>query len=117
MSCSSKRNRLVGSCISTLVSRTNSLVVTSALWRLAFIEWGRSLEVGWGRSERLGGCEHFGRVAGHLDAAPFAAHRALVVDQESAALDAPYLLAVQVLHLDDGEQAAGGLVGVHQQLE
>jgi hypothetical protein len=26
MSCSSKRNRLVGSCISTLVSRTNSLV-------------------------------------------------------------------------------------------
>ncbi len=37
MSCSSKRNRLVGSCISTLVSRTNSLV-----WAARLADIGRS---------------------------------------------------------------------------
>jgi hypothetical protein len=47
MSCSSKRNRLVGSCISTLVSRTNSLVagvLDFAVRRVAMVvsrlSWG-----------------------------------------------------------------------------
>src|SRR6266581_2181723 len=112
MSCSSKRNRLVGSCISTLVSRTNSLVVALAGLCLDFIA-----VVGVVRSEGLDGIEDLGGVAGNLDAAPFAPKQALPVDEEGAALDAADLLAIQVLHLDDGEEGAGGFVGIDEQFE
>src|SRR4029079_15332797 len=52
MSCSSKRNRLVGSCISTFVSRTNNFVVGGGPVR-AGLRGGRKCSVeGGGRSLR-----------------------------------------------------------------
>src|SRR5690349_2137897 len=52
MSCSSKRNRLVGSCISTFVSRTNSFVVGDGPVRAGLREGSKCSVEGAGRSLR-----------------------------------------------------------------
>src|SRR6476646_7628188 len=52
MSCSSKRNRLVGSCISTFVSRTNSFVVGDGPVRAGLREGSKCRVEGAGRSLR-----------------------------------------------------------------
>src|SRR3972149_512286 len=120
MSCSSNRNRLAGSCISTLVSSTNSLV---RVWRASRrARRGLALTVAlsaWagGDSERLNKVEYLLGMAGNLDAAPLAADCAPGVEHERAALDAAHLLAVHLLHLDHAELLAGFLVLVCEQLE
>src|SRR5450755_864014 len=100
MSCSSKRNRLVGSCMSTLVSSTNSLTLDGRrVTTEAGLRWVMSL-LGRGQTrklvQRLYEFEHFLGVAGHLDAAPFARQLAAAVNHEGAALDAAHLAAIHV---------------------
>src|SRR5258706_4551312 len=109
MSCSSKRNRLVGSCISTFVSSTKSFESRFLMgWRhlCAMGEWeggedsalasvrsassGRSA----GRSEGFNKVEYLLCVSRHLDPAPFAREGSILVDDERAALDSTYLPAV-----------------------
>src|SRR3990167_9648299 len=53
----------------------------------------------------------------YLDAAPFLALYAFAVDDKGAALDAAYLFAIHVFHLDDAKQLAGSFLGVGQQVE
>src|SRR5581483_6610761 len=122
-SCSSNRNRLVGSCISTLVSRTKSLVTAR---RGSFGDRRLDIVV-LGESDPSAGCgdcssgfnkvEYLLDVTRHLHSAPFLADDALPVQHEGAALDATHFLAVHVLHLDDAELLAHGLVLVGEQLE
>src|SRR4051812_47613203 len=146
-SCSSKRKRLVGAGMSTVVSSTKNLVTadlgaradpsrsrlrcmgTSGAGSESSKECrGPSLRGSMGISRLRGGkrglevrglhvVEHFLRVAGDLHAAPFARDAALPVDHEGAALDAAHLLAVHVLHLHHAEDAAALLFGVGEQLE
>jgi hypothetical protein len=97
-SCSSKRYRQVGSCISTLVSRTKSFLG----WRQRHIGcWLRvcgamsSLFRVIGRvalQSLADEIEHFLRVPGHFDAAPFAPQDPFAVDDKGAAFDAANLL-------------------------
>src|SRR5688572_28918953 len=61
--------------------------------------------------------EHLLDMARNLDAPPLAAHDAPRIDRESAALDAAYLSAIHVFHLDDAVELAHGLVGVGKELE
>src|SRR5687768_667885 len=130
MSCSSKRNRLVGSCIRTLESSTNSLVVAFAaadrvdLRAVMREEEAEEEEEGEeGSSEPMGPSECFNKVeylldmAGHLHSAPLPAYGAVAIQYKSAALDAAHLLAVHVLHLDDAEERADFLVLVGEQIE
>src|SRR5436190_1440757 len=130
MSCSSKRNRLVGSCISTFVSSTNSLASRFFWdWRDFFAigsgeAGGGSASIrsgsscgSTGRSECFSKVEYLLCVSGHLDPAPFAREGAALVDHERAALDAAYFAAVHVLHLDHAEQRAGLLFRVAEQVE
>src|SRR5574343_1878714 len=99
MSCSSKRYRQLGSCISTLVSRTK-ILVTAGFFAAAGLRGMRGpLVRGW-KSECFDEIEHFLDVAGYLDAAPFPAQDALAVDDEGGAFDAPALLAVHHFLLD-----------------
>src|SRR5215831_4599692 len=119
-SCSSNRKRLVGSCIRTLVSRTNSLLADC--WGFTRLE-GTGLDARAAGSES--GCrsvgfnkgEHLLSVARDLDASPLAPYHALVVDDEGAAFDAAHLAPVHVLHLHDAELLAHLLALVRQQLE
>src|SRR6185369_4840347 len=116
-SCSSKRKRQLGSCISTLVSRTKILVTAGFLVAagLRGMEWA----FGWGggRLKGFDEIEHFLGVAGDLHPAPFAAQYAAAVDDEGAAFDAAHLLAVHVLHFHDAEQRAHRLVAVRTEFE
>src|SRR4051812_40675 len=110
-SCSSNRNRLVGSCIRTLVSRTNSLVTArrDSFWRREdIVVFGESDSAAGKRdcSSGFNKVEYLLDVTRYLHTAPFPADDALPVEHERAALDSPYLLAVQVLHLDDLELGA-----------
>src|SRR5476649_2065818 len=102
-SCSSKRNRLVGSCINTLVSSTNSFVSDLP-------ESERALRLVTGGSsafssnaalllEGFNKIEHLLHMTGNLDAAPLAPDDTLAVDDEGAALNAAHLFAIHVLHL------------------
>src|SRR5882672_12703642 len=100
-SCSSNRNRLVGSCIRTLVSRTNSLVLVCggfARREGTDLDTDARAPAGSDSSRDSVGfnkVEHLLSVARNLDAAPFAPDHAIAVDDEGAALDAAHLLAVQ----------------------
>src|SRR5216117_3114140 len=111
-SCSSKRNRLVGSCISTLVSRTKRFVADCRDSMRGRRE-GRDLREapagGTERTRRSDGfnkIEHLLDMAWNLDSAPFAPENAVAVEHEGAALDTAHLLAVHVFHLHDPELSA-----------
>src|SRR5437016_388367 len=58
--------------------------------------------------ERLRRFQHFGDMAGHLDLVPGAAHDAVLVDQEGAAVDAHVSAAIHAL-LDPDAAALGHL--------
>src|SRR5581483_7459298 len=123
-SCSSKRNRALGSCISTLVSRTKIFF---------FIESGsgerRQSRPAGGepaglreqreervqRSEGLHRFQHGGRVALGRNLAPFLPQHALGVEQEGAAVDAHVLAAVHALFDPGAEGLAQLAVLVGQQ--
>src|SRR6266853_1417913 len=118
-SCSSKRNRLVGSCISTLVSRTKSFVADcrdSVRGRREGTDLREAPAGGCG-SDGFNKIEHLLGMAWNLDPAPFAPEDALAVEHEGAALDAPHLFPVQVLHLHHAELIADPFAFVGQQLE
>src|SRR5580765_102368 len=117
--CSSNRNRLVGSCIRTLVSRTNSLVRDfCGFARPGGADFLAAAGPATGRrSVGFNKVEHLLSVAGNLHAAPFAPYHAIAVEDESAALDATHLLTIHVLHLDDAELIAHLLAFVGEQLE
>src|SRR5512134_2527724 len=106
MSCSSKRNIAAGSCISTLVSRTNARRASFA---------GRLFSMRW--SEPAGRGQDLFRVARHADLAPFLAQHALGVDQEGAVLDAHHLVPVHVLLLPYAEQPGDRAVLVGAEFE
>src|SRR5229473_8005711 len=96
-SCSSKRNRLVGSCISTLVSRTKSFVVDGRDARGR--REGTDLREASAAesaccSDGFNKIEHLLGVTGNFDSAPFAPENAVAVEHEGAALDAPHLFPV-----------------------
>src|SRR5260221_2539709 len=117
-SCSSKRNRLVGSCIRTLVSRTKSFVADCDLVRREGTDLrGASAAKPVCCSDCFNKIEHLLGVTGDLDSAPFAPEDAVAVEHESAPLDPPHLFAVHVLHLHDPELAADFLGLVRKQLE
>src|SRR6266850_2543252 len=96
-SCSSNRNKLVGSCISTLVSRTKSFVVDGR--DCARRREGTDLRE---TSAAEPGCcsdgfnkiEHLLGVTGNFDSAPLALENAVAVEHESAAFDASHLFSV-----------------------
>src|SRR5262245_38281414 len=113
MSCSSNRKIAVGSCISTLVSSTNSRRVagTRVLLRIS------APAVPGPGSERLRRFKHFLRVPVHLHLAPLVPQHSCRIEQERTAFDPQILAAVQALFLDDIEQFAELLVLVGQQLE
>src|SRR5947208_1957807 len=132
MSCSSKRNSDVGSCMSTLVSSTNSVAgplprgLRTRSAGAGAIATAGAASAGPGAAARsrsarlldgLDGLQHFFDVAGDRQAAPLGAQDAGAVDQEGAALDALHLLAVHDLVLDDAEHVAELLFGVGDQLE
>src|SRR5687768_1378005 len=104
MSCSSKRNTAAGSCISTFVSSTNARRAPLA---------GRFFIA----SELPGRGQNFPGVPLDADLAPFAADRALRVDQERAALDAHHLAPVHVLLPPCSEQRGDRVVLVRAELE
>src|SRR5882672_11097112 len=122
-SCSSKRNRLGGSCISTLVSRTKSFVADcrdSVRGRREGTDLREAPAGGTEptcRSDGFNKIEHLLDVAWNLDPAPFAPENAVAVEHEGAAFDAAYLFPVQVLHLHHTELIADLFVFVGQQLE
>src|SRR6266852_9952294 len=96
-SCSSKRDRLVGSCISTLVSRTKSFVVDGrdARGRRAGTDLREaSAAESACCSDGFNKIEHLLRVTGNFDSAPLAPEYAVAIEHEGAALDAPYLFPV-----------------------
>src|SRR5471032_2103270 len=72
ISCSSNRHRLVGSCIRTLVSRTNSLVLCREEPRV-LVAGVVEIESAAGESECFNKIEYLLRVARNFDAAPFLA--------------------------------------------
>src|SRR6266568_4889507 len=120
-SCSSNRNRLVGSCISTLVSRTKSF---AADCRARVRREGTDLREASAAGAEPACCsdgfnkiEHLLGVTGNLDSAPFAPENAVAVEHEGAALDPAHLLSVHVFHLHDSELAADFLGLVRKQLE
>src|SRR6266852_3428214 len=122
-SCSSKRNRLVGSCIRSLVSRTNSFVAggrDSVRGRRVGTDL-REAPAGGAeptcRSDGFNKIEHLLSMTGDLDPAPFALENAVAVEHEGASLDSADLLAVHVLHLHHAELFADLFVFVRQQLE
>src|SRR6267154_2077722 len=117
-SCSSNRNRLVGSCISTLVSRTKSFVADCDLVRREgtdLCEASAAESACW--SDGFNKIEHLLGVAGNFDSAPLAPENAVAVEHEGAALDAPYFFPVKVLHFHHPELAADFLGLVGKQLE
>src|SRR5713226_6445104 len=122
-SCSSKRNRLVGSCISTLVSRTKSFAADcrdSTRGRregTGFREASAAGAESTCCSDGFNKIEHLLGVTGNLDSAPFAPENAVAVEHEGAALDSAHLLAVHVFHLHDPELSADFLGLVRKQLE
>src|SRR6266850_5395358 len=99
-SCSSKRNRLVGSCISTLVSRTKSFVADERDCARGRREGTDLREASAGGTESpccsdgFNKIEHLLSVTGNLDPAPFAPENSVAVEHEGAALDAAYLFPV-----------------------
>src|SRR5438477_7808041 len=120
-SCSSKRNRLVGYCINTLVSRTKGFVAdvgdsARGRWERTDLREASAAEPGC-RSDGFNKIEHLLGMAWNLDPAPFAPEDALAVEHEGAALDAPHLFPVQVLHLHHAELIADPFAFVGQQLE
>src|SRR6266581_1014282 len=120
-SCSSNRNRLVGSCISTLVSRTNSFVVDDRDCARERREGTDLREASAAEpaccSDGFNKFEHLLGVTGNFDSAPFAPENAVAVEHKGAAFDAADLLAVHVLHLHHAELLADLFVFVRQQLE
>src|SRR3954469_23023739 len=121
-SCSSNRNRLVGSCIRTLVSRTNSLVTArrDSFWRREdIVVFGESDSAAGKRdcSSGFNKVEYLLDVTRYLHTAPFPADDALPVQHEGAALDAAHFLAVHVLHFHAPEELARLLVLVGEQVE
>src|SRR5439155_1913819 len=118
-SCYSKRNRLVGSCISTLVSRTKSFVADcrdSVRGRREGTDLREAPAGGCG-SDGFNKIEHLLGMAWNLDPAPFAPENAVAVEHEGAAFDAAYFFPVQVLHLHHAELIADRFVFVRKQLE
>src|ERR1700729_1709004 len=110
MSCSSKRNIEVGSCISTLVSRTNRRRMTrSALAAPVTVVPGAT---GGCCSERLRRFKYFLHVSVYLYLAPFTPQDTRRIDQEGAAFDSHVLAPVQGLLLDHIKQPAHLLIGV-----
>src|ERR1700744_5134914 len=113
MSCSSKRNIEVGSCISTLVSRTNRRRMARPAPAVPVTEApGAS---GGCCSERLRRFKYFLHVSVYLHLAPFAPQYTRRVDEERAALDSHVLAPVHGLFLDHIKQPADLLVGIGQQ--
>src|SRR6266852_2537924 len=110
-SCSSKRNRLVGSCISTLVSRTKSFAADCRDSVRGRREGTDLRDASAGAeptccSDGFNKIEHLLGVAVAFDSAPFAPEDAVAVEHEGAALDSTHLLAVHVFHLHDPELSA-----------
>src|SRR6266850_7609625 len=101
-SCSSNRNRLVGSCISTLVSKTKSFVADERDCARGRREGTDLREASAAESacwsDGFNKIEHLLGVAGNFDSAPLAPENAVAVEHEGAALDAPYFFPVKVLH-------------------
>src|SRR5262249_45005874 len=95
--------RLVGSCIRTLVSRTNSLVPDCEGFtrrEVAGFDADARAAAGPGsgcRSVGFNKGENLLSVARDLDAPPFAPDHAIAVEDEGAAFDAAHLLPVHVL--------------------
>src|SRR6266853_2528887 len=122
-SCSSKRNRLVGSCISTLVSRTKSFVADcrdSVRGRRAGTDLREASAGGTEPTCCSGGfnkIEDLLSMTGNLDPAPFAPENAVAVEHEGAPLDSAHPPAVHVFHLHDLELGADLLGLVREQLE
>src|SRR5512135_789094 len=91
-SCSSKRNRLVGSCIRTLVSSTNSLVrdLPESERFLCLVMGGSSAFSSNAAllSEGFSKIEYLLCMTGNFDAAPGAQDDAVAIDHEAAAFDA-----------------------------
>src|SRR5882672_3008500 len=123
MSCSSKRNRLVGSCIRTLVSRTKSFAA-DCRDSVRRRREGADLREGSAAAAEPTCCsdgfnkiEHLLGVTGNLDSAPFAPENAVAVEHEGAAFDPTHLFAVHVFHLHDPELSADFLGFVRKQLE
>src|SRR5688572_14327005 len=106
MSCSSKRKIAAGSCIRTFVSSTNARRAPLAVRDLIMPA-----------SKRARRFEDLRRVAGDADPAPFIAHDAPGVDEESAAFDAHHFPAVHVLLLPDAELRRDRVVLVRAELE
>src|ERR1700733_3407788 len=113
MSCSSKRNIEVGSCISTLVSRTKRRRVARPAPAVPVMDVPEAS--GGCCSERLRRFKYFLHVSVHFHLAPFAPQDARGIDQERAAFDAHVLAPVQGLFLDHAKQPTSLLVGVGQQ--
>src|SRR5258705_51292 len=122
-SCSSNRNRLVGSCMRTLVSRTNSLVLVCCGFARrdgTGLDADARAPAGPDSSRDSVGfnkIEHLLSVARNLDAAPFAPDHAIAVEDKGAALDAAHLLSIHVLHFHDAELVADLLAFVGEQVE
>src|SRR5215831_9986473 len=100
-SCSSKRKIAVGSCISTLVSSTNSRRPSRGR---VHSRGSVVVPVEGPESERLRRFKNFLRVAGHLHLAPLTPQHACGVDQKCTALDSQILPAIKTLLLDDIER-------------
>src|SRR5690554_1563181 len=133
-SCSSNRNRAVGSCMRTLVSSTYTRLPWVIIGRIAS-DWRwsgdgrappRPAGQGGGAWRDAGGSrvacglqrvEHGLRVAGDPDPAPFGGQAVGRVDEEGAADHAQHLAAVHVLLVDHVERAAQCLVRVAYQRE
>src|SRR5581483_12299116 len=99
--------------MSTFVSSTNSRRPSRGL---AFTSRGSpTIAVPEPGSERLRRFKNFLRVTWHLYLTPFVAQYALLIEQESAALDAEILFPIQTLLLDDIEELAELLLRVAQQ--
>src|SRR5665213_3251986 len=113
MSCSSKRNIEVGSCISTLVSRTKRRRVTRSVGVVPVTAVPDPS--GDCSSQGLRRFKYFLHVTLHLHLAPFAPQVALRIKQEGAALDSQVLASVKGFFLDHSEQLAHLLSGVGQQ--
>src|ERR1700689_2611963 len=83
ISCSSNRYRLVGSCIRTLVSSTNSLVSCREEPRVLVVGM-TEVESRSGESECFNKIEYLLRVAWNFHTAPFMAQHPFGIDDERA---------------------------------
>src|SRR5437764_1126575 len=120
-SCSSKRKRLVGSCMSTFVSSTKSLVEEGKRATLdAGLRWIMNLPdvvIYSSRLQCFDEFEHLLRMSGDFHAAPLAPHGAVGADHEGTAFDPAHFFTIHVFHLDDTEKLARDFFRVGEKLE